>query len=148
MKNTNHQWLGRKCLPVFRGNQRRSPTRRPPREGGGNGRVTETRTITKTVTLTETDTETQLGPWLCGRTLFSQEGGGIRLETSSLWGLSTWCNGVGANQKADKITLVTLTEPGQWIECAFASCWWYEAFFRLYVSILARYFKHRLSRLL
>ena len=35
--------------------------------------------------------------------------------------------GVGANQKADKITLVTLTEPVQWIECAFAPCWRYEA---------------------
>ena len=31
-------------------------------------------------------------------------------------------HGVGANQKADKITLVTLTEPAQWIECAFAPC--------------------------
>ena len=30
--------------------------------------------------------------------------------------------GVGTNQKADKITLVTLTEPVQWIECAFAPC--------------------------
>ena len=30
--------------------------------------------------------------------------------------------GVGTNQKADKITLVTLTEPAQWIECAFAPC--------------------------
>ena len=30
--------------------------------------------------------------------------------------------GVGANQKADKITLVTLAEPDQWIECALAPC--------------------------
>ena len=35
--------------------------------------------------------------------------------------------GVGTNQKADKITPVTLTEPAQWIECAFAPCWRYEA---------------------
>ena len=34
--------------------------------------------------------------------------------------------GVGANQKTDKITPVTLTEPAQWIECAFAPCWRYE----------------------
>ena len=31
-----------------------------PGEGGGNGRVTETRTITETVTITETDTETDI----------------------------------------------------------------------------------------
>ena len=43
---------------------------------GGNGRATETMTITKTVTLTATDTETHSSPWLCGRTLYSQEGGG------------------------------------------------------------------------
>ena len=49
----------------------------PTQEGGGNGRVTETMTITKTVTLTETDTETHSGPWLCSRTLYSQEGGGV-----------------------------------------------------------------------
>ena len=45
--------------------------------GDGNGRATEM-TITKTVTLTETDTETHSGLWLCGRTLYSQEGGGSR----------------------------------------------------------------------
>ena len=49
--------------------------------GGGNGRVTETMTITKTVTLTETDTETHSGPWLCGRTLYSQEGGEVGRRT-------------------------------------------------------------------
>ena len=53
-----------------------------PGEGGGNGRVTETMTITKTVTLNETDTETHSGPWLCGRTLYSQEIG----KRPSLWG--------------------------------------------------------------
>ena len=62
---------------MFQVNQQRSVTRRPPRDGGGNGRVTETMTITKTVTLTETDTETHSGPWLCSRTLYSQEGGGV-----------------------------------------------------------------------
>ena len=58
MKSTDHQWLGRKCLPVSRVNQQATCHMAPTQGGGWEWEIYWDRdeTITETVTLTETDT--------------------------------------------------------------------------------------------